>query len=30
MIKKVRKFILFFLIGFFLVEDNGWYMFVGY
>ncbi|WP_199500613.1 Hop family outer membrane protein HopL [Helicobacter pylori] len=30
MIKKVRKFIPFFLIGFLLAEDNGWYMSVGY
>ncbi|WRA41762.1 Hop family outer membrane protein HopL [Helicobacter pylori] len=30
MIKKTRKFILFFLIGSLLAEDNGWYMSVGY
>ncbi|WRE23089.1 Hop family outer membrane protein HopL [Helicobacter pylori] len=30
MIKKARKFIPFFLIGFLLAEDNGWYMSVGY
>ncbi|MCQ2675962.1 Hop family outer membrane protein HopL [Helicobacter pylori] len=30
MIKKARKFILFFLIGSLLAEDNGWYMSVGY
>ncbi|WP_120918898.1 Hop family outer membrane protein HopL [Helicobacter pylori] len=30
MIKKAKKFILFFLIGFLLAEDNGWYMSVGY
>ncbi len=30
MIKKVRKFIPFFLIGSLLAEDNGWYMSVGY
>ncbi|GAA9510615.1 Hop family outer membrane protein HopL [Helicobacter pylori] len=30
MIKKAKKFIPFFLIGFLLAEDNGWYMSVGY
>lgn len=30
MIKKARKFIPLFLIGFLLAEDNGWYMSVGY
>ncbi|WRG55765.1 Hop family outer membrane protein HopL [Helicobacter pylori] len=30
MIKKTKKFILFFLIGSLLAEDNGWYMSVGY
>ncbi len=30
MIKKVKKFIPFFLIGSLLAEDNGWYMSVGY
>ncbi len=30
MIKKAKKFILFFLIGSLLAEDNGWYMSVGY
>ncbi|WQY78013.1 Hop family outer membrane protein HopL [Helicobacter pylori] len=30
MIKKARKFILFFLVGSLLAEDNGWYMSVGY
>ncbi len=30
MIKKTKKFIPFFLIGFLLAEDNGWYMSVGY
>ncbi len=30
MIKKARKFIPFFLIGYLLAEDNGWYMSVGY
>ncbi|WQX86511.1 Hop family outer membrane protein HopL [Helicobacter pylori] len=30
MIKKARKFILFFLVSSLLAEDNGWYMSVGY
>ncbi|RKV29001.1 hypothetical protein DD746_05030 [Helicobacter pylori] len=30
MIKKTRKFILFFLVSSLLAEDNGWYMSVGY
>ncbi|MGL2526946.1 Hop family outer membrane protein HopL [Helicobacter pylori] len=30
MIKKTKKFILFFLVGSLLAEDNGWYMSVGY
>lgn len=30
MIKKAKKFIPLFLIGFLLAEDNGWYMSVGY